>query len=227
MPDHFETPTQVDGLLATDIFTLNAALGAMIEEQVVATLNEMRPVWDPNKKYQAYSFVRQAQTFPDVLLRKRTNGQDILMGIELKGWYLLAKERMPNFRFLVSPDACNPWDLIVVVPWALSNILSGTPVAYRPFVELAKFAAEQRNQYWQYERHTTSNPKVKLSQGVTPYPNKRDPIADKAESDSGGNFGRLARYGIMKEYVEDMMQTIIRGVSVKAWLDFFHQHSKD
>lgn len=140
----------MDGLLATDIFTLNAALGAMIEEQVVATLNEMRPIWDPDKKYQAYSYARQAQTFPDVLLRKRTDGEDILMGIELKGWYLLAKERMPNFRFVASANACSEWDLIVVVPWALSNVLSGTPVAYRPFIELAKFAAEQRNYYWQH-----------------------------------------------------------------------------
>lgn len=116
LPGYFSTPTVIEGMRVTDIFTLNSALGATIEEQVVKTLNGMRPVWDPDKKYQAYSFVRQPQVFPDVLLRKKTNGQDILMGIELKGWYILSKERMPNFRFTQSADASNAWDLIVVVP---------------------------------------------------------------------------------------------------------------
>jgi hypothetical protein len=78
-------------MLASDIFTLNSALGATIEEQVVASLNTLRPVWDPDRQYQTYGFVRQPQTFPDVLLRRKTDGQDILMGIELKGWYILAR----------------------------------------------------------------------------------------------------------------------------------------
>jgi hypothetical protein len=149
LPDHFKTSTNIEGMLATDIFTLNSALGATIEEQVVSSLNSLRPVWDPGKAYQTYAFVRQPQTFPDVVLRKKTNGQEILMGIELKGWYLLANEGMPNFRFTVTPACCNPWDLIVVVPWALSNILSGSPVVYSPFLESARYAAEQRNYYWQ------------------------------------------------------------------------------
>lgn len=110
LPDHFKTTTNIEGMLATDIFTLNSALGATIEEQVVYSLNALRPVWDPDKAYQTYAFVRQAQTFPDVVLRRKTNGTDILMGIELKGWYLLAKEGMPNFRFTVSSACCNPWD---------------------------------------------------------------------------------------------------------------------
>lgn len=83
LPSHFRTQTSIEGVLATDIFTLNAVLGAMIEEQVVATLNELRPLWDPDEKYQAFSFVRQPQTFPDVLLRKRVNGTETLLGIEL------------------------------------------------------------------------------------------------------------------------------------------------
>jgi hypothetical protein len=116
LPFHFRSETVIEGMLATDIFTLNAALSATIEEQVVSTLNALRPVWDPDKKYQTYGFVRQTQTFPDVLLRRKTDGEDILLGIELKGWYLLAKEGEPSFRFTVNASACNRWDLIVVVP---------------------------------------------------------------------------------------------------------------
>lgn len=51
LPDYFSTPTEIAGMLAMDLFTLNSALGAMIEVQVVATLNALRPVWDPDKEY--------------------------------------------------------------------------------------------------------------------------------------------------------------------------------
>lgn len=48
---HFRPSTVIEGMLANDIFILNAALAATIEEQVVATLNFLRPVWDPEKQY--------------------------------------------------------------------------------------------------------------------------------------------------------------------------------
>jgi hypothetical protein len=225
LPDHFKSTTVIEGMLATDIFTLNAALDATIEEQVVYSLNGLRSVWDSDKKYQTYAFVRQSQTFPDVVLRRKTNGQEILMGIELKGWYLLAKEGMPNFGFTVTPKCCNPWDLIVVVPWALSNVLAGIPVAYASFLESAQYAAKQRNFYWQHEREAKSGATVTLAKRVGPYPKKSDQISDRAANDAGGNFGRLARYGIMGEYVNDMKQVPLRGVSVSAWLSFFHRHA--
>ena len=81
VPDHFVTSTTIEGLLATDIFTLNAPLAATIEESFVQTLNELRPVWDPDSWYQTYSFVRQPQTFPDVTLRSVDNGINPLMGL--------------------------------------------------------------------------------------------------------------------------------------------------
>src|SRR5215212_6071618 len=81
LPNHFDSSTKIDGMLAPDVFTLHGALGATIEEEVVKTLNRIRSVWDPEKKYETYGFVRQPQTFPDVLLRKKTNGTDILLGI--------------------------------------------------------------------------------------------------------------------------------------------------
>lgn len=223
-PDHFATQTTIEGLLATDIFTLNAPLAATIEESVVRTLNALRPVWDPQSRYQAYSFVRQPQTFPDVTLRSTDNGNLPLMGIELKGWYLLSNEGVPTYRFTVTREACNPWDLLVVVPWVLSNVLAGSPVLMRPFVQTARYCAEKRNHYWQHERDASGNAAIEVPEGARPYPAKRDHIADRPASDSGGNFGRLARYGLMDSYIRDMQAEPVRGIPVKSWTDFFKGH---
>ena len=131
LPQYFRTETHISGIVATDLHTLNTVLGATIEEQVVRTLNQTRNTWDPDGLYALYSFVRQAQTFPDVLLRRSSDGE-VLLGIELKGWYLLAKEREPSLRFQVTEAACADQDLIVVVPWALNNVISGSPVVFDP-----------------------------------------------------------------------------------------------
>jgi hypothetical protein len=226
LPSHFDSATKIDGMLAPDIFTLSSALGATIEEQVVQTLNRIRSVWDPDKKYQAYGFIRQPQIFPDVVLRKKTNGTEILLGIELKGWYLLANEGEPNFRFKVNPGCCNPWDLIAVVPWVLSNVLSGSPVVYDVFVDQARYSAEHRNFYWEHLRSTEGDRTITLAQDIRPYPLKKDRISDTANNDRGNNFGRMARYGSMKDYVDRMMVTGVRGLPVREWLDFFRTHAR-
>lgn len=227
VPDRFSTPTVIEGLLVTDIFTLNTPLAATIEEQVVKTLNMLRPVWDVDRKYQTYSFVRQPQTFPDVVLRRNDNGQDILMGIELKGWYLLAREGVPTYRFTTTAAACNPWDILVVVPWVLSNVLAGSPVIFAPFIETALYCAQQRNYYWQYERAAGSDSSINIPNGVRPYPLKSDQISDKPAHDGGGNFGRIARYGIMNEYIARMKASRVRGIKVSDWLKFLELHASD
>jgi hypothetical protein len=94
------------------------------------------------------------------------------------------------------------------------------------FTDLAKYTAEQRNYYWQHERGLQSNPGINLAIGIEPYPTKRDPISDHALDDSGKNFGRLARYGIMEEFVKNTMTTEVRGIAVNQWLKFFTKHKK-
>ena len=105
LPIYFRTETHIAGIMATDLHTLNTVLGTTIEEQVVRTLNLIRKTWDPGGDYALYSFVRQPQTFPDVRLRKVTD-DETLLGVELKGWYLLAKEKEPSLRFQVTRAAC-------------------------------------------------------------------------------------------------------------------------
>ncbi len=223
VPAYFASSTVIEGLVATDLQTLNQVLGATIESQVVATLNSMRRVWDPADRYGQYAFVRQAQVFPDVLLKADQNGEEILLGIELKGWYLLAKERMPNFRFQVTSSACAKADLIVVVPWALEHVLSGGPVAYKPYVESARYAAEFRNHWWSEIRESDDDRDIVLPDEVGPYPSKGDRIADKPAVDRGGNFGRLARTGLMDEYIAEMLKIGLSGIPVDDWIQFFRR----
>ena len=223
VPAHFSSRTMIEGLVATDVQTLSTVLGATIEEQVVSTLNQMRPVWDPDDEYQRFFFQRQAQVFPDVLLKSDLNGQEIILGIELKGWYLLAKEKEPNFRFATTADACAEADFIVVMPWNLSNVLSGTPITHKPFVAQAKFAAEYRNFWWTEVRNTRSDTSITIPPETSPYPSKSDQVADRPTSDRGGNFGRLARTGLMNEYIEEMLNLKLSGIPAGEWIKFLRE----
>jgi hypothetical protein len=94
LPAYFHTDLNISGIPVADLQNFNTSLGASIESQAVETLNSMRQVWDQEGAYADYTFVRQAQQFPDVILKATSPEVEpqIIMGIELKGWYLLAKE---------------------------------------------------------------------------------------------------------------------------------------
>lgn len=222
LPSFFKSDLVISGVLATDLFTFNSSLGATIEAQVASALNEIRSVWDPEQKYTLYRFVRQPQTFPDVTLRASAPEiqPQILMGVELKGWYILAKEREPSFRYKVTPEVCTPADLLVVYPWALSNVISGSPVLFEPYVVSARYAAEYRNWYWRYKKEGKGNKEIVLSSSTGFYPTKSAPISDEAVSDKGGNFGRFARTGLMDSYIAKLMREELSGIPISAWQSF-------
>jgi len=219
LPVYFRTETHISGVMATDLHTLNNVLGATIEEQVVRTLNLIRATWDPEGHYALYSFIRQPQTFPDVRLKKASS-DETLLGVELKGWYLLAKEAEPSLRFQATAAACAKQDLIVVVPWVLGNVISGSPILFEPFIESARFAALYRNYHWQHVRRTTQDSSIDLPSGARPYPSKADQISDKPRYDSGGNFGRLARTGMMDDYMSKLNDVPLCGIKTVFWREF-------
>ena len=229
LPSYFQTDLRISGVLATDLFTFNSSLGATIEAQVVEALNAIRGSWDPEQRYTAYSFVRQSQRFPDVILRTAAVGVEpaILMGIELKGWYVLAKEREPSFRYKASPSVCAPANLLVVYPWALSSVISGSPQLYQPFVTGARYAAEYRNYWWQHIKEGGPRNALRLSTVNHFYPTKSEPISDVAVHDDGGNFGRFARTGIMDEYREHLFREELSGIPLSAWQKFLSAFSED
>jgi len=219
LPLYFRTETHISGIMATDLHTLNTVLGATIEEQVVRTLNLTRTTWDPESRYALYSFVRQSQTFPDVRLKK-SPGDETLLGLELKGWYLLAKEAEPSLRFQTTAAACAKQDLIVVVPWVLSNVISGSPMLFEPFIESAKYAADYRNYHWQHVRQTQHDTHIDSPAEIGPYPTKSDQISDKPRYDGGNNFGRLARTGMLDVYMEKLNDVSLCGIKTAFWRQF-------
>ena len=222
LPSRFESDLVISGVLASDLFAFNSSLAATIEEQVVAALNRVRETWDPKNAYALYQFERQPQTFPDVILKAQNPNLEpqILMGIELKGWYVLAKEAEPSVRYTVSPAVCADADLLAVVPWALSRVVSGSPKVFTPLVMGARHAAEMRNYYWIEERKTAGNPKIVPSAVKEHYPKKSDQISDEAEDDKGGNFGRVARTSIMDTYTNEIMAERLLGIAIGEWQKF-------
>ncbi|MBX9942705.1 MAG: hypothetical protein K2Y40_01370 [Reyranella sp.] len=192
---------------------------------MVDSLNDMREVWDPNGKYALYSFIRQSQAFPDVRLETTAPGVNvsdrILLGIELKGWFILAKEGEPSFRYRASPAVCAPQDLMVVYPWTLDEVVSGSPKLLRPFIEEARYAAEHRNHYWTVLRGPTGPAaQVKAAGHQTPYPAKNQKFNDEPVSDSGNNFGRVARGGLMTSFIQELMAFPLSGIPAKHWQSF-------
>lgn len=223
LPFYFDSKTVIEGLDAGDLFSLNSVLGGTIEVQAVNTLNRIRNVWDPDDQWSEYGFERSTQTFPDVrLVNRRDAAAAPVLGIELKGWYLLAKEKAPSYRYTATRDACSEYDLLVVVPWHLADVLSGKPVVTGPYVEQARYAAEMRNYYWQHQRGGRSEPGIISPEGVHPYPAPKTETSDKPVRDSGGNFGRVARvHGLMEEFIADALKTLISGIEARYWIDFF------
>jgi hypothetical protein len=223
LPFYFESKTVIEGLDASDLFSLNSVLGGAIEVQTVSTLNRIRNVWDPDNDWADYGFERFSQTFPDVrLVNRRDVAATPVLGMELKGWYLLAKEKAPSYRYTATPDASSEYDLLVVVPWHLADVLSGAPVVRDPYVEQARYAAEMRNYYWQHQRGTAASTGIISPPHVHPYPSPKTHTSDKPEKDSGGNFGRVARvHGLMDNFIAMTLNTPISGIEARHWIDFF------
>lgn len=222
IPNYFETELVIKGINVTDIFAVGGVLSSVVETQVVNILNGLRNLWDPDNKFSKYAFVRQSQTFPDVLLRNLQSGE-IIFGVELKSWYVLSKEGEPSFRYQVTPSACAVADLIVIIPWILSDVISGAPKLLRPYVELARYAAEYRNYHWQRSRiEQGKNSKIRKppDSNCHPYPSSKKEASDEAEDDKGGNFGRIARSGILDEYIASIKDHDYLGIKIMHWITF-------
>lgn len=166
---------------------------------------------------------------PSQTCYSRVGGQTVhwkvVFGIELKSWYVLSKEKDPSLRMLVTPAACHPADLVAVVPWYLSAVVSGTPRVFAPWVDLARYVAKYRNHYWEFVRGTEDDAakrQVRLATGdITYHPPARDTFNDQAVHDDGGNFGRIGRTDLLDTYKSITFAEEILGAPCWLWVEFF------
>jgi hypothetical protein len=230
LPNYFKSEILIKGINVTDIYAVGSLFSAVIEAQIVDILNKLRNVWDPENQYSNYVFIRQSQTFPDILFANIQNNNHVIFGIELKAWYVFSKESEPSFRFTVDPDACGQPDLLVVMPWFLSEVISGTPSLLFPYIELGKYAAEYRNYYWSKSRATSNRSALIIRPPIEfrhPYPQSKMEASDKAEGDKGNNFGRIARAGLLDDYLEKIKRIDYLGIRVVHWMKFFKVMSEN
>lgn len=152
----------------------------------------------------------------------------ILMGIELKGWFVLSGEGEPSFRYRVNPNVCAPADLLAVFLWILDEVISGRPRLMTPFVAEARFAALHRNYYWTYMRGVTGeDARIVPAQHQEPYPQRRQRFLDAAVRDPGHNFGRIARGQIMDSFIRALNARPVAGIALGAWQRFFDVITED
>ncbi len=231
LPNYFRSEIVVRGINVTDIFSVGSLFSTVIESQIVIILNRLRDIWDKDNRYTNYSFVRQSQTFPDILFTNPQKPNEVIFGIELKAWYVFSKESEPSFRFTVDPDACGRPDLLVVTPWLLSDVVAGSPILIFPYIELARFAAQFRNYYWVNSRESTGIRSTDIIRPPEefrhPYPKSKEESSDKAEGDKGNNFGRIARAGLLDEYLAKTKSVDYLGIRVKHWMQFFKAMSEN
>ena len=95
------------------------------------------------------------------------------------------------------------------------------------YVELARYAADYRNYWWECIRKTKLSTEIVSPKEVSPYPQKSENISDKPISDGGNNFGRFARTGIMDNYLKVAKRESLCGIRAEHWLNFFKIFQED
>jgi hypothetical protein len=60
-----------------------------------------------------------------------------------------------------------------------------------------------------------------------PYPQSKVEASDKAENDKGNNFGRIARSGLLDDYLLKIKAIDYLGIKVSHWMKFFRVMSEN
>ncbi len=93
----------------------------------------------------------------------------------------------------------------------LSRVPSGKPIILKPLVDMAGYSCEYRNFWLQNVRETGADKRIGAPDGIEPYPRGRESISDRPESDGGNNFGRIARIGLLDEFISELTEPTYRG----------------
>ena len=64
-----------------------------------------------------------------------------------------------------------------------------------------------------------------MSPEVTAPYRQRKNTSDKPAYDGGSNFGRIARVGIMNDWIADTLSRPLAGIPTQSWIEFLKQHT--
>ncbi len=122
----------------------NNYVGQGIEELIGTQLNSaLKSSWttDPNLE-----FVRNAVQFPDLYLVDRQHKR-FLLSIEIKSWFVFAIDDI-TARFEAAPNLIRDDSLLVLFPWCMTKLISGTPKLLEPYIGNARALAQRRDNIW-------------------------------------------------------------------------------
>ncbi len=103
-------------------------------------------------------------------------------------------------------------------------MLSGIPRVDAPGIWSARHAAEYRNHWWQHIRDTERSRDIESPLVDAPY-RQRSNTSDRPAYDGGGNFGRIARIGIMNDWTGDILDHSLAGIPAREWIKFLKRQA--
>jgi hypothetical protein len=208
----------------------NNYVGQGIENTLVQHLNNAAyEKW--SKQDQNLQFARNTVQFPDLLLVDEEK-DECFLHVEVKSWYIFASDPI-TARFHTAPEYIKDDCLLVVFPWYMTEIVSGTPKLLSPLVGSAKELAERRDQVWIDGYQGRADPGTKKVE--TPPPGhlwdnpinqhniksigyQRSSTEDNWEIESD-NFGKVYRFyhPLTYDLKDDAYGKHVKGKEVSEW----------
>jgi len=203
---------------------LNNYVGQGIEEYLCESLN----VSLASSFVDGLEFYRNSSQFPDLFLIDN-NTKSILLSIELKSWFVFSGDEI-TARFHTSPDAIPDGSLLIIYPWLLDRIISGSPLLLAPHIADAKELALKRDSAWHKEgvKKVDIVTEDEIKSAINKIRNKSVGMQwnDKLkvwepESDNFSKIWRIYDDAINIDFYSKTMQYTINGRTIASWRTVF------
>lgn len=223
--DDFKIPLPGD---LKDITKAAALVSGVVEARIPILLNSVRDrTWDIDGDFHEYEFRRFTIGFPDILLVRRSDPDDVIFELEAKSWYALSGDALTG-RFLTSHSAITTGTVLAIVGWMLDGVVSGSPQFLRIFTDDAARLAKVRDAAWESIPPAGSHRVVQPQNAPGTAQNLLQKLARgeqlqgtewRADSD---NFGKIDRIHdpALAQFTDDVLSLIAAGKPLREWRNF-------
>lgn len=203
---------------------LNNYVGQGIEEHLGESLNRTLVL----SNIENLEFYRNSSQFPDLFLIDNST-KEILLSIELKSWFVFSGDEI-TARFHTSPDAIPEGSLLIIYPWTLNKIISGSPLLLMPHVTDAKELARKRDTTWTKEgrRKIETIGEMGIKSPINKIRNKSIGVqwnektsSWETESDNFGKIWRIYDESINIDFYSLAMRHLLDNRSIADWRNIF------